>query len=99
MMPASVIAVLISAILLAILGRHDPKRLRNRSREVATGMSTPGLTRGMRRLLGWLVLVPGVVLTVIDQWWAFLIWMGACCALGWVTTHLLSSAATAENAT
>jgi hypothetical protein len=94
MTAASVISVVISAILLTILGRHDPKRLRNRSREVATGPDMQLLPSGIRRLLGWLVLAPGVALLVIEQWWAFLIWMGASCAIGWVTTHLLSSART-----
>jgi hypothetical protein len=91
MMPASVLSVLISTILLIILGRHDPKRLRNRSREIAPGSSTAALPKGIRRLLGWLALAPGLALLVIEQWWAFLIWMGTSCAIGWITTHLLSS--------
>jgi hypothetical protein len=81
---ATLLAIAVSGVLLALLGALDPKRLRN-SRHASddTAVTTPPLPAAARRACGWLSLAPGVVLAVLGEWWAFLIWLGAITALGW----------------
>jgi hypothetical protein len=88
MIVSSLLSILMSAALIGMLGRRDPKRLRNQhdSREVTV---TP-MRAGTRRLLGWLVPAPGLVLMVFGQWWAFLVWLGAMCVMGWVASQWLA---------
>jgi hypothetical protein len=78
-----VFAILISATLLAVLARRDPKRLRNIE---ASDAPTP-LRPQVRRLLGWLVPAPGILLMLLGEWWAFLVWLGALCTLGWIASQ------------
>jgi len=81
---ASLVTFAISAVILALLGVRDPKRLRNlKNGELP-------LSSGARRGLAGLVLAPGVVLACLGQWWAFFIWLGATCAAGWVTAQALA---------
>jgi hypothetical protein len=80
---ASVVTFAISAVILALLGVRDPKRLRNLRQGVP-------LSRPARQGLGWLVLAPGIVLAFLGQWWAFFIWFGATCAAGWATAQVLA---------
>jgi hypothetical protein len=85
-MMLSLPAILLSAALIGVLARRDPKRLRNI--EVADAAFPPSpLSAQMRSLLGWLVFAPGVVLMVLGEWWAFLVWLGALCVLGWVASQ------------
>jgi hypothetical protein len=80
----SFVGFAISAVILALLGMRDPKRLRNlRNGEVP-------LSPRARNGLGWLVLAPGVALAFLGQWWAFFIWLGATCAAGWATAQALA---------
>jgi hypothetical protein len=81
---ASVVTFAISAVILALLGMRDPKRLRN----LKNGAFP--LSSGARQGLGWLVLAPGIVLAFLGQWWAFFIWLGATCAAGWATAQVLA---------
>lgn len=85
---ATSLALALSAALLALLAWRDPKRLRNRL--------PPGpepLPPGLRRRLGWASLLPGLVLAFAGQWPALLIWLAACCSLGWALTQWLAPAA------
>jgi hypothetical protein len=86
----SLVSILASAILLFVLGRHDPKRLRNHH-PFASGDAMPSMSLRLRRLIAWLVPAPGLVLAMLGQWWAFLVWLGAVCALGWITAQLLAN--------
>jgi hypothetical protein len=80
---AALFAIAVSGVLLILLGARDPKRLRN-SRHAApvAGTASP-LPAAVRHAFGWLSLAPGVVLGIIGEWWAFLIWLGAITAIGW----------------
>ena len=80
----SVVAFLISAMFIVLLGVRDPKRLRN----LRNGSSP--FSSGARRGLTALSLVPGVALACVGQWWAFLIWLGAVTAAGWITAQTLA---------
>jgi hypothetical protein len=85
--PVSVAAILFSALLLGLLGWQDPKRLRNASHDMP---AAPRFSAPQRRILGWLSLAPGVVLTIAGEWWALLMWLGASCTLGWLTAQVLT---------
>jgi hypothetical protein len=87
MMIPGLLAILASAILIAALGWRDPKRLRNLHGEEPA--QSP-MSSAQRRLLGWLVPAPGVVLMCLGEWWAFLAWLGALCVAGWAASHLLA---------
>jgi len=90
-MLASTLAILFSGALLALLGARDPKRLRSASAHTATTRAAEvSLPASLRRLCGWLVLLPGLVLAGAGQWWAFWIWFGATPALGWLIAQVLS---------
>lgn len=81
---AAFLAIAISGVLLVLLGARDPKRLRNarHGAQDAVAAASP-LPAGVRHAFGWLSLAPGVVLAVLGEWWAFLIWLGAITAIGW----------------
>jgi hypothetical protein len=81
---ASVVTFVISALILALLGLRDPKRLRNLRRG-----DVPLSSRARHGLLS-VVLAPGIVLAFLGQWWAFFIWFGATCAAGWITAQALA---------
>jgi hypothetical protein len=85
-MMLSVPAIRLSAALIGVLARRDPKRLRNIESADAAGNPSP-LPAQLRSLLGWLVPAPGVVLMILGEWWAFLVWLGALCVLGWVASQ------------
>jgi len=79
------LALALSAALLALLAWRDPKRLRN-----ALPPGPAPLSPGLRRRLGWASLLPGLALAFAGQWPALLIWLGACCSLGWALTQWLA---------
>ncbi|MGQ0696657.1 MAG: hypothetical protein ACT4PZ_00300 [Panacagrimonas sp.] len=81
-------ATLASLLVVAPLALHDPKRLRAASR--LGSVPRAALQTSQRRLLGWVSLVPGLVLASCSQWSAFLIWLGASTALGWALAQSLS---------
>jgi hypothetical protein len=87
MMISGLLAILASATLVAALGWRDPKRLRNLHAEEPAQSPMPST---QRRLMGWLVPAPGVVLMFLGEWWAFLAWLGALCVAGWVASHVLA---------
>jgi hypothetical protein len=89
MIVPATLAILFSAALVWVLGQRDPKRLRNITTAAASNPAR--LSRGLRRLLGWMTLVPGLVLMLLGQWWAFLVWLGALCVLGWITSQRLAA--------
>jgi hypothetical protein len=87
---AWVLSVLFSGGLLLLLGARDPKRLRSARHERGdTAAGAAPLASGARKLSGWLVLLPGVVLAVMGLWWPFLIWFGATTAIGWAVAQTL----------
>jgi hypothetical protein len=75
-------AIALSGLMLVTLARRDPKRLR----ADAGGRIAP-LSPMQRRALGVAVLVPAVILMVMGQWPAFLIWLGGTTMLGWALAH------------
>lgn len=87
MITASLLSIVFSGGLLALLGVRDPKRLRNSGH----GVRRRALPSHLRRASAWLVLAPGLILAAIGQWWAFFIWFGAITALGWLTATLLAT--------
>ena len=89
MMLLSVPAILLSAALIVVLARRDPKRLRNLAPAHARSIPPP-LSARARRLLGVLVPVPGVALMLLGAWWAFLVWLGALCIAGWIASRALA---------
>lgn len=87
---ASLLALLPSALLLGTLSLRDPKRLRN----LPNSTRAP-LPSGTRRGLAALLPLPGVLLGLLGQWPALLIWLGASCSLGWALTQWLAPGGTA----
>lgn len=88
---ASLLAIGFSLILLTVLALRDPKRIRTSGLDMQASVPTP-LSRGARGALGWSSLLPGLALTAAGQWPALLIWLGACCSLGWALTQLFAPA-------
>ena len=82
---AVTIALLASLAPLLLLAWRDPKRLRS----VAAHATRP-LPAPQRRALAAAVLLPGIALMALGHWPAFLIWLGAVCALGWAWVQWLS---------
>lgn len=95
---ASLLAIAFSLILLIVLALRDPKRIRTSGLAVQTSAPVP-LSRGARRMLGWSSLLPGLALAAADQWPALLIWLGACCSLGWALTQWLAPASAHDDLT
>ena len=90
MILASLLSILVSTVLLAIVGMRDPKRLRNAAHGNRGAPLPQPLSPAARRACSWLILAPGVALMMLGQWWAFCVWMGAATALGWATAHVLA---------
>lgn len=82
---ATLAALLPTVALLALLAWRDPKRLRS-----GGGAEVRPLPRGPRRLLGWLVPLPGLALALLGLWPALLIWLGLSGSLGWALTQALA---------
>lgn len=80
----TLLAIAVSGALLILLGARDPKRLRNSRHAAQDVPAASPLPAAARHTFGWLSLAPGVVLAVLGQWWAFLVWLGAITAIGWV---------------
>lgn len=97
-LPASLLAIAFSLILLTVLALRDPKRIRTSGFAVQASAPTP-LSRGARSALGWSSLLPGLALTAAGQWPALLIWLGACCSLGWALTQLFAPASAHDDVT
>lgn len=74
----SAISIAVSLLPLLVLALRDPKRLRSR-RSAQRGAATRE-----RRALATTSLVPGVVLALMGEWPAFLIWLGSVAAVGWL---------------
>lgn len=58
-----------------------------------------GLVRakaGFRRLLFFLVLLPGLMLGIADQWSDFLIWIGATAIFGWTIALVINIRSTKD---
>jgi len=83
------IALALSAAPLVRLALRDPKRLR--SLRIPAARKRPG----PRAALAALCLMPGAVLGALGQWPAFLIWLGALAAGGWLLVQALARAAPA----
>jgi hypothetical protein len=70
-------AIGISALCILALCRGDPKRLR------AVRSATQGHGKARRRLLSVAALLPGLVLALVGDSPAFLVWLGGCAVIGW----------------
>ncbi len=77
------LASLLSLLLLLPIALRDPKRLRSIRRPAPK----PGRERA---ILGWGSLLPGLVLALLGQWPAWLIWLGTVTTLGWLLVQLLA---------
>jgi hypothetical protein len=66
------VCALLSAVCIAALAALDPKRR-------GAGSARPGL----RRMLAFAAIVPGLGLGICGRWTDFLIWIGAAAILGW----------------
>lgn len=97
-LPASLLAIGFSLALLTVLALRDPKRLRTSGIAAANPTRAP-LPRGAHRMLGWASLLPGLALSAYGQWPALLIWLGACCSLGWALTQVLAPASAHDDVT
>ncbi|GEM_PF-3541941 len=80
-----VVSLLISLWPLLLLARHDPKRLRS----IRLHQLKPHVRR-TRQFYSAIVLLPGIVLIALDDWPAFLIWMGGLIASGWLLVQMLA---------
>lgn len=89
---AIVVSLVVSLSPLWWLARHDPKRLRS----IRMHQLKPH-GRSTRRFYSVIVLLPGIVLIACGDWPAFLIWMGALIASGWLLVQLLAAQATAAS--
>jgi protein-S-isoprenylcysteine O-methyltransferase Ste14 len=87
----AVIAIAVSLLPLIVLALRDPKRLRSRR------SAQRGALANERRTLSIVVLVPGVVLGVLGEWPAFLIWLGSASAAGWLLVLWLARERTAPS--
>jgi hypothetical protein len=84
---AALLAIVFSAALLLLIGRHDPKRLRAAGRRDLRPHSP-----AQRRSLTIAAFAPGLMLAIGGQSAGFIIWLGATVALGWLLTQLLAVA-------
>lgn len=88
---SSLLSILVSATCLIVLAARDPKRIRNLVRDKPEASSNiEPWHPAMRRALAVLVLVPGVVLGIVHEWWSLLIWLGAVCLFGWIAAQLFA---------
>lgn len=79
----SALTIFVSLLLLLPIALRDPKRLRSIDRSAPK----PGRERA---LLGWGSLLPGLVLALLGEWPAFLIWLGGVTTLAWLLVQLLA---------
>lgn len=89
-MIAGTVAILASVPMLLALALRDPKRLRtilHARADVYSPTRSPATTR---RVLGALVLLPGLLLVCLGEWWAVLVWLGSVMALGWAVARALA---------
>ena len=82
---APLAAIAVSAILVAVLCRTDPKRRR------AAGTSGPGSGLLFRRVLAIAACLPGLLFIFSGDAAAFLIWLGGCGVAGWLTALAYSA--------
>jgi hypothetical protein len=71
-------AIAVSALLLAILCRGDPKRRRS------ARLTGEGSSRATRWMLGLAACLPGVACLLSGNTAAFLVWMGGTGIAGWL---------------
>ncbi len=69
--------IAVSSIIIALLGRGDPKRRRT------AGLKGEGMNVTARRLLAAAACLPGLVYAVQADAAAFMIWLGGCAVIGW----------------
>lgn len=86
MLVATGTAILITISVLGLLVWRDPMRLRVVARGRAT--EAPGWRPAHRRLLLAAALAPGVLLLILAQLSALIIWCGALLVSGWVLTGI-----------
>ena len=72
------VALAVSAILLILLCRGDPKRRRT------TGVAGEGQNVARRRLLAAGACLPGIGLALTGHAAGFMIWLGGCAVIGWL---------------
>ena len=75
-------AVAISLAIIALLWHGDPKRRRT------IGLRDRADGSGKRRALAAIALVPGLLLAVLGDSAAFLVWFGACAIAGWLVAQV-----------
>jgi hypothetical protein len=85
-----IMGLVLSAALIFALAMRDPKRIRSANRVLISAISARPMSSAMRRLLGVIVLAPGVALGAAGLWAGFFIWLGALCVLGWVAAQVLA---------
>jgi len=77
-------AIAFSTVIIVMLCRGDPKRRRS-ARLAGDGHATQ-----TRRLLAAAACLPGLACALSGDAAAFLIWLGACAAAGWLTALLFA---------
>lgn len=78
MIYAPLVAVAVSAVLVALLCNSDPKRRR------AAGGHDAARGPGMRRLLAVLTCLPGLYFIATGDAASFFVWLGGCGLVGWL---------------
>jgi hypothetical protein len=73
--------IAISLAIIFWLWHGDPKRRR------IAGLAATGHAPGKRRLLIIAALLPGIVLALLGDSAAFLVWLGSCAVAGWLITQ------------
>ncbi|CAN5323952.1 hypothetical protein BH11PSE5_BH11PSE5_29180 [soil metagenome] len=86
----AVIAFALSAAFILAIALGDPKRRR------AAQQSGEGHSPAQRRLLTFCVLLPGFICIVRGDPSAFLIWLGGCAVMGWITAVAFSRPVAAD---
>ena len=85
---ALLVAVCVTAAMLAMLALHDPKRVRTVAR--AGGQRGRTFGKPARVAFGIASIAPGAMLAAHGEWPAFLLWFGSSCAVGWFLTVILA---------
>jgi len=75
-------ALAVSIAIIALLWHGDPKRRRT------VGLRDRADGTAKRRALAAVALVPGLVLAVLGDSAAFLVWFGACAIAGWLVAQV-----------